>query len=250
MPPNIRVLFSEEAEASALAPMEIEINNDEPLPCAFKLALMHPNRYITNSSHGIILPKHSKKILLRLKAPNELKETPPAPVVSILKAAGNKTAPRGEGPNSAITSVEVAKLDLRVITSVLPSHTTEAEFQRYWKTAFRDEGLSHTIPFKAVFLSEEEFFSELLQRQEDGLKEAEAERAHLQASVASLKVESVTIDDRNRAFTKDLDKLRARAQAVISNNARLSHRVVVPTLIGIAAVLASISSAATIAFDI
>ncbi|CUG94060.1 transmembrane protein, putative [Bodo saltans] len=263
---NIEVKFSETAEASALAPMELEIVNADSLPCAFKLNLLHPHRYITNISHGIILPKRSKKILLRLRAPHELKKDGHSMVPSILKASSGGKGPRSRSPggdqsavqssppasptvgSGTVETTEIAKLDVRVITALIADPATEADFLRYWPTAFHHS--NHTIPFTAIFLSEEEFFAALMKKQEALLNEAEAERADLRKTVDGLKATLKSIDERNLEFSKDLDKIRKRSESSRRSEYLKRSRIRVPVAVGLLAVLASMFSAANIALSV
>jgi hypothetical protein len=262
---DIEVKFSDTAEASALAPMELEIVNADSLPCAFKLNLLHPHRYITNVSHGIILPKRSKKILLRLRAPHELKKDGHSMVPSILKASSGGKGPRSRSPggdqsaalaqpaspttgSGTVETTEIARLDVRVMTALIADPATEADFQRYWPTAFHHS--NHTIPFTAIFLSEEEFFAALMKKQEVLLSEAEAERADLQKSVDGLKSTLKAIDERNVEFSNDLVKIRKRTECSRRTEYVRRSRITVPAAIGFLAIVASMASAANIALSI
>lgn len=268
---NIEVNFSETAEASALVPMEITIVNSDSLPCAFKLNLLHPHRYITNVSHGIIMAKRSKTILLRLRAPHDLKKDGHSPVPSILKPSSGGKGPRSRSPggdaggagsspqaapgspvgaaaSTTVETTEIARLDVRVMTALIADPATEADFQRYWPTAFHHS--KHTIPFTAIFLSEEEFFSALMKKQEALLSEAESERAAVQRSVDALNAQLKNIVEQNQQFTKDLGTIRKRAELASRRRCQAQDRITVPTVVGLLAVVASMVSAASIALSI
>lgn len=150
------------------------------------------------------------------------------------------------GGSGTVETTEIARLDLRVMTALIADPATEADFQRYWPTAFHHS--NHTIPFTAIFLSEEEFFAALMKKQEALLSEAEAERSELQKNVAALKAQLQKIDEQNVEFADDLVKIRKRTEA--SRHSGKRSQITVPVAVGMLAVAASMVSAANIALSL
>lgn len=264
---NIKIKYSETAEASAVNPMVIEVINDDSLPLAFKLNTKNPHRYVTNASHGFVQPKKSKSIMFRLRPPYELREAASEhhhanniqrEPISILKGSQRTNSPSSGsgGPSSSsggrrnvvpldlsgastVEAAEIIRVEIRVVTGVVSDQASEADFQKYWSTAFHHS--IHMVPCKAVFLSDNEYFGTLLTKQEASLKAAEAERADWQRKVDEAKQKKNFIDERNGQFAKDLELLRKRASQVSSS----SRKIVVPLWVAVTAIAAAAISALT-----
>lgn len=244
---NIKLRYSDTAEASAVTPVEFEVINDDCLPVAFKLNTKHPQRYVTNVSHGIVQPKKAKTIYLRLRPPFELKEKESAAgsqPVSILKSSA-KTRPSDAvsllSSSGTSEGAEIVRIEIRVITGVLADPTTEADFEKFWPSGFHHS--THMIPFKTIFLSEDDYFSVLLSKQEEQLKAVENERRALIDTVDAHVRAAALIEDRNVQFTTDLVHLRQRTAAALALERKMHNRFTIPTWVGVFAIAAAWYSA-------